>query len=401
MQPEARQLRSENTRAGNRAVLFLAQLPPPHHGQSAVAATVKGILERDAGLDVVQKWRGGAASNNDVGKRSLGKYFGFLALLLDLAFMLVSGRRFRLAYLGMAPWAHTAIRDALLAGMARLLADRVWLHVHGDGLEAILTGTGRKAALMRFLLRGTELIAITADTGRLGRRSGLFSHVIDLPNIAADPGARATAPHSPLTVGCLGNLDPRKGVLDFVDAIGRLENSGIPVAATMVGGPTAQLSVEDLKARVAERGLSDSITVTGRVTEDDKSRILGGLDVFLYLSRHDLAPLALIEGLAHGAAPIVLDVGGLAEMVGPRLAGNVLDPALTGTALLDEIETIFAAYKADPALLERDKAAARTQYLKEFSPDRYRNRVLKELSWDPTQPAFPPTPAPSIGEVRP
>ena len=73
---------------------------------------------------------------------------------------------------------------------------------------------------------------------------------------------------------------------------------------------------------------------------------------------------------------------------------------LPAPRLLDAIETIFAAYRTDPALLERDKAAARKQYLKEFSPERYRNRVLKELSWDPTLPALPPTPHPSIGEVR-
>lgn len=359
-------------RSVTRDVLFLAQLPPPHHGQSAMAAAVHEVLAVRPGCRIEHHWDGGARSNEDVGKRSVGKYLGFARLLAHLSRMRAERRRFGIAYLGMAPWAHTAIRDALLAAMAKRIADRVWLHVHGDGLQPILEGRTRRDRLIRRLIRGTELIAITADTAGTARRSGIFSAVLDLPNQAADPGEKRRLPPKPLALACLGNLDPRKGVLDFVCTIDKARREGLPVTGRMVGGPTSALSVEAMRAKVAERGLADDLVVTGRVSEEEKSRILAGSHVFLYLSRHDLAPLALIEALAHGSAPIVLDVGGIAEMVGGELRHNVLDPSLKGEELADAVAWRLEAYLADPARLEKDRQAARRRYEARYSPEKFR-----------------------------
>jgi len=374
-------------------VLFLAQLPPPHHGQSAVAEMVAGILRDEAGLELHHMWRGGAKGASDVGKRTLSKYVEFASFMLALLWMVVTGKRFQLGYLGMAPWAHTLLRDAILAGFAKLLCTRVWLHVHGDGLARILNDDGWKMRLVRRLIAGTELIAITTDTARTGSASGVFSRVIDLPNICADPGHAAPEVLQPMTIGCLGNLDPRKGVLDFVDAVERIVATGTPVQAFIVGGPTAQLSVEDLRGRIAARGLERTITVTGRVSEEEKSRILRELDVFLYLSRHDLAPIALIEALAHGAAPIVLDIGGLREMVGAGFAKNILLPSLDHTELMSAIVKIIAAYRSDPVSLLAHRAAARARYVTEFSPARYRRRILAELGRPTPDTSVAPLPA--------
>ena len=371
--------------SGSGPILFLAQLPPPHHGQSAVAQSVHDILKTDAGTPIEHLWRGGAADAKDVGKKRLSKYFAFASFLIQLLWLFVSGRRYRLVYLGMAPWAHTAIRDALLAGVSKLVAKRVWLHVHGDGLEEILDGRSLKNRVIRRLIANTELIAITKDTYFLGVQSGVFARVIDLPNIAGDPGEFDRTPREPLTVSCLGNLDPRKGVLDFVETIGSLKADGHSVTASVVGGPTAQMSAEDLREFVSDCGLFATIEVTGRVSETRKTAILSKTDVFLYLSRHDLAPIALIEALAHGAVPIVLDIGGLADMVGAHFAKNVLPAHLTGEALFSEAKRIIAGYGSDPDRLFADKNAARRRYLDEFSPTRYRTRILAELNDPPVK----------------
>ncbi len=353
-------------------VLFLAQLPPPHHGQSAMAAAVHEVLAGQPGWRVEHHWEGGARSNEDVGKRSPGKYLGFGRLLARLARMRASGRRFDIAYLGMAPWAHTAIRDALLAAMARRIAGRVLIHLHGEGLTPILDGKTRRDRLIRRLITGCELIAITAGTAETARGAGVFSAVLHLPNQAADPGEKRQLPARPLALACLGNLDPRKGVLDFTAAIEKARREGLPVTGHMVGGPTSALGVDEMRSKVAERGLAGDLVVTGRVSEEDKSAILAGAHVFLYLSRHDLAPLALIEALAHGMAPIVLDVGGIAEMMGAELRHNVLAPSLKGEELADAVTWRLEAYLADPARLERDRSAARRRYEACYSPDRFR-----------------------------
>ena len=207
-------------RGAGHDVLFLAQLPPPLHGQSAISAAVHAMLHQDPDNHVEHLWRGGAASNQDVGRRSLRKYWQFATLVGKLIGTWISGRRYSHAYLAMAPWAHTAVRDALLARLARLSARRILIHIHGAGLDQHLVGTGLKAKLMRACLRDTDLIAITGETAAQARSSGLFRTVHQVRNFAPDPGDMVTGDgtghadgagdRTAITLGWLGNLDRAK-----------------------------------------------------------------------------------------------------------------------------------------------------------------------------------------------
>ncbi|MEM8813069.1 MAG: glycosyltransferase family 4 protein [Pseudomonadota bacterium] len=363
-------------------VLFLAQTPPPHHGQSAVAETVRMVLETEAHADITQIWRGGAATNDDIGKKTPAKFFGFLRLLIDLTVLWIRGQRFDVAYLGIAPWAHTAFRDAILAACAKGLANRTLLHIHGQGLDDRLGKRGFAGRFVRACLSGTEAIAMTGAVAAMTRSSGLFHSVLPLANTAADPGDIArSASTAPFVIGCLGNLDPRKGVFDFIDVVGRASVDGPrSVRAVIIGGPTAALSAEDAQAYARENGGETPITVTGWVSEGEKSRLLGEIDVFLYLSHHDLAPVALIEALAHGCVPIVLDIGGLSEMMGSELRHLVIEP---DEKAAEKALAIIEGYRRDPSSLERDRKRARIQYHLTFSLDAFSRQLLRHLSGQP------------------
>jgi len=362
-----------------KSVLFLAQTPPPHHGQSAIAALVRDVFDKDAEMVIDQRWSGGAQANTDIGHRTFGKYFGFARLVLELIALIATGRRYDIAYLGIAPWAHTALRDVLLTGLAKRLAKRTWMHVHGNGLSALTSRPGMLGWMVRRLLAGAEVIAITREVGEEAAESGLFSRILPLPNMAADPGDAAPARTGTLTIACLGNLDPRKGVLDFVDVTSEIAAKDSRIRAIIIGGETAQLGVDDVKARAASQGTAHRIRVTGWISEERKTAELAQADIFLYLSRHDLAPVALIEALAHGCAPIVLDIGGLSEMVGPELQANVITMA-GGDAALAVARARIEAYLDDPEALERDKARARRRYLDAYSPATFRDGILRFLA---------------------
>lgn len=369
-----------NAAPGDRKrVLFLAQTPPPHHGQSAVAALVRDVFETDAGMIVDQRWRGGAQSNTEIGKKTLGKYLGFARLLIELFTLFIIGRRYDIAYLGIAPWAHTAFRDAILIGVAKLLANRTWVHAHGAGLPELIGRPGPSGVAVRTLLAGTELIAITEDVARDARKSGIFARILPLANMASDPGDPAVSTATTLTIVCLGNLDPRKGVLDFVDVVSTLAKYDDRVRGVIIGGPTVHLDVEDVKKRAAGHGAESAIQVTGWVSEERKNALLAEADIFLYLSRHDLAPVVLIEALAHGCVPIVLDTGGIAEMAGPELAANVLE-FHKDTVPITRVRALIENYLNDADALARDKARARKRYLNAFTPKIFQSCILRFLA---------------------
>jgi len=238
---------------------------------------------------------------------------------------------------------------------------------------------GFKGALVRRMLSNTEIVAITEEACQGARASGLFSRVLPLANMSQDPGEPRKTTNGAITIACLGNLDPRKGVLDFVDVVSLVGQKDDRVRGVIIGGATAQLDVEDVRERAAGYGSDTRIDVTGWVSEERKSSLLAQADIFLYLSRHDLAPVALIEALAHGCAPIVLDIGGLAEMVGSDLHGNVIADT-EQRASLGHACAMIEAYLADPKALERDKNLGRQRYLDAYSPKIFRANILRFLA---------------------
>lgn len=360
-------------------VLFLAQLPPPRHGVTTTSERVLGVLESMDDVEVDHIWMGGAAGLSDLGRKSFKKIVLFLVLVTRLLGLWVVGKRYTHAYLTFAPWAHTAIRDAVLAGLCKLLARRTLVHLHVEGLADILDGTTLRNRVIRRLLNGTELIAITEDTVRLARMSNVFSRVLPMANTVPDPGPRDGTPGSALVFGWFGNFDGRKGVLRFIDVVAALVAAGLPVGGRLAGSPSRDLSVADLKRYIAARGAEGHIHVLRTAGQAEKAAFFAGLDVFFYPTRHDHAPLVLLEALSHGVAPVVFDQGGIREMLGRQLAANVLPPFESEAGRFGRIEAIVRGYLGDRRRLVADKRAARERYLSRFSELRFRQRLIRIL----------------------
>ncbi|WP_029031217.1 glycosyltransferase [Salinarimonas rosea] len=366
-----------SSRVGRRATsLFLVQLPPPRHGATLVADAIRRMLVADGRVAVEHLWGGSARAIADIGRKTPAKLLGFGGLVARLLARRLVGRRADTAYLSFTPWAHTAVRDALVAMLAKGVADRVLVHVHCEGLDAMIDGTSRKDAFLRRAFAGTELVAITGETARIGRASGLFRDVHLLYNHALDPGEPGIAPEGPLRVGWFGRFDPRKGVLAAIDAAAAARAAGHDIRLAIGGSPTVELDAEALEARLRAAGLADVTETRYNPDEDGKAEFLSRLDVFLYPSEHDHAPLALIEGLAHGLVPIVLTQGGIPEMVGPRFATNVIERTLPPQERVQRMAARIAAIAADREGLLADRRAARARYLSSFSEDAFETRLL-------------------------
>jgi glycosyltransferase involved in cell wall biosynthesis len=129
--------------------------------------------------------------------------------------------------------------------------------------------------------------------------------------------------------------------------------------------------------------LTGVIDAVGGKFGAEKQVFFRGLDVLLYLTRHDHAPLVLLEAMSHGVVPITTDVGGVPEIVGPGLAGNVIPAALPKGEQARRVAAIVQNYVADPSTLERDRAAARARYLENFTESAFLERLRGILLVEP------------------
>ncbi len=113
-----------------------------------------------------------------------------------------------------------------------------------------------------------------------------------------------------------GRLTRWKGQKDFIAVVASLKQRGLPVHGVIVGDadPRKQYYAAELRAKVAEAGLSADITFTGH--RSDMKKIMAVSDVVLSLS---LNPEAFgrvsLEALALGVPVAAYDHGGVAEQL--------------------------------------------------------------------------------------
>jgi glycosyltransferase involved in cell wall biosynthesis len=355
------------------------------HGVTVMSQCVHDIIADRGRWRVNRLWLGGARGLDDINRRSIAKFVAFARLLGTLAGQVLTGVRHDLAYLTLAPWTHAALRDGLLAGAAKALSRRTFVHLHGEGLDRLLASSALRDRVLRRLLAGTELITATSGAAETAKRSHLFAGVVMLPNTVPDPipppdlVQKTGAGTGPLRIGYLANLDPRKGALRFIDAIAAVTRAGSSLRAVIAGPATPLLSREALTELVAARGLTPVVEVTGAKYGREKDAFWRNLDVFLYLSSHDHAPLVVIEALSYGVAPIVLDTGGIAEMLGPELAHNVLRRNGEPFEFEQRAAARLRSYIDAPDRLMADRRAARERYLSNFSEREFARRCVAIL----------------------
>jgi glycosyltransferase involved in cell wall biosynthesis len=172
-----------------------------------------------------------------------------------------------------------------------------------------------------------------------------------------------------------------KGYDVLIDALGLLRGSrpDLDLRLTITGtGPL----LEDHRRRIAERGVADRVTLTGRVTRDELIRLYATTDIFAFPSRlMDHAGCTLGEGFglvnaeaaASGRPVLTSTHGGCPETVIDGVTGFAVDPT-SASAVASAIARLF-----DMPQEERDAMGARgrANAIERFSQERFAAAVRR------------------------
>jgi len=118
---------------------------------------------------------------------------------------------------------------------------------------------------------------------------------------------------------------------------------------------------QELDRMIAAKGLSDSVTLLGAVSEE---RILQGLEaahVFALASLNEGIPVAVMEAMAMAMPVVVPDVGGNAELIDHGV-DRILVPPEQPEQMMTEIERILR----DRTLADRLSQASRQKIAAHF-----------------------------------
>jgi glycogen synthase len=171
------------------------------------------------------------------------------------------------------------------------------------------------------LIGGASFVGEVCD--RLGSDPARFTIV---------PGAVDTARFTPATENHAGpvrlfyhgRVDRRKGVLDFIDALGLLRARAIPFAATISGiGP----DVDSSKARAAELNFSqDEIRFTGYADYDTVPDLYRQADVFVSPTYAEGFSNTILEAMAAGLAVVSTHSVGVSDCLRDGENGLLVQP---------------------------------------------------------------------------
>lgn len=183
-------------------------------------------------------------------------------------------------------------------------------------------------------------------------------HVVHIPN-GIDPalwrpeGARAAPERErePLVVSW-GRVQYEKGFQVLARAMHALRGR-VPEVHSVIAGRGSYLP--ELQTQVDVEGVSDLITLTGFLPDDELRRLLHRAGCVVIPSLYEPFGIVALEALAAGAPLIVARTGGLAELVVGTHAGVTFEPgnpddladAIEQVLSNDELATILVANARD------------------------------------------------------
>jgi glycosyltransferase involved in cell wall biosynthesis len=162
---------------------------------------------------------------------------------------------------------------------------------------------------------------------------------------------REPNPGTPFRLVTVCRIEPKKGLIDLVEAVGLLRDRGHQVEAHLVGAPDEWSAgsrdyKRQLDQRISELDLWGLVHLEGRQGSEGVQRMLGLADLFVApfveteSGDKDGIPTALLEGMATGLAAVATDAGSIPEVIENGRDG-LLVPQRQPAALADAIESLF------------------------------------------------------------
>ncbi|AEI39540.1 glycosyltransferase family 4 protein [Paenibacillus mucilaginosus] len=218
-------------------------------------------------------------------------------------------------------------RKALYTFLLRLFGKKVIFHIHGSSFQEFHDRSRFNAWLIRRTLnRSNGIIVLSEQMKGLVLTYCGNEKIWILPNPIQVPAAWNAAGEGedrPVQLLFMGEIGPRKGIYDLVEALSRLDESARQRTLLHVCG---NHEIEKLKRLIEEKQLTDTCIVHGWIDGETKAAMLKNADVYILPSYQEGLPVSILEAMAYELPIISTNVGGIPEVVLNNENGFVITP---------------------------------------------------------------------------
>ena len=254
----------------------------------------------------------------------------------------------------------TIVRSGILALSARLAGAKVVVHVHGGLFPGWLDSGGSVRLVSAALRPAHSVIAVSvAVHERLGRILGGGTVSLIHNGVETDRFLPSKRPDSgPPTIGYVGFITRRKGLLDLYAASEILDERGVPHRISVIGGTPTEGEAE---AQEIRSKAPTAVRFVGQVDRGDIPEWYSSFDVFCLPSWWEAAPLSVLEAMSAGLAVVATDVGDIPTMVEDRVNGLLVPPGSP-----DVLAAALQSVLVDPLLAAEMGRAGRQKAIEQF-----------------------------------
>jgi glycosyltransferase involved in cell wall biosynthesis len=232
-------------------------------------------------------------------------------------------------------------RKSMYTFISKLLNKKLIFHIHASGFEEFQKSGRFNGWLVKKTLNRADGIIVLSDQMKKlvesschNNRVWVLPNPVTIPNQADIDASKET--HNKVQLLFLGEIGPRKGIYDLVDAIALLPQECRSKVMLHVCGNN---EIEKLKTYVHTKRLTDVCIVHGWIDGQQKKTFLSNADVYILPSYAEGLPISILEAMAYGMPIISTNVGGIPEIVRSGENGFLLEPGHT-VSIADAIETM-------------------------------------------------------------
>lgn len=208
------------------------------------------------------------------------------------------------------PWLSPLVSSERTILLIHQLAREVWWAEAPWPAAAV--GFAMEPAYLR-LYRNADVITISDSSARSLREVGLRGR-IQVVECPLEPPFESAANPIPATIGYVGRVTASKRIGDIVRALALVRERQPQARLLVVGGGTTK-EFHKLRKLADELGVLDAVEFTGRLSDEERDRRLGEVDVLAMASLREGWGLVVSEAARWRIPAVAYPVPGLCDSI--------------------------------------------------------------------------------------
>lgn len=307
-------------------ILLIIKTPPPITGFTIMNKMILDNLQElknDFEIDVISL--NFDIKQENIIKKKLLQIIRFYISLIVIFKKIIKNKP-NLVYFTISP-VKRFLRDLVYVFIIKLLSVKLVYHLHGKGINDIVTKSKLKYFLYKYAYKNVDVILLS-NSLKNDIKNIFDKSVYVLPNGIDDYNEfQSHQMDSDNTIKCifLSNFIKSKGIFDALEAIKILKDEKYDIKLLVVG-QEMDVKVKEIHDYICSENLDQNVIIMGSIYGEEKKKILNSADIFLLPTYYktEAFPLVILEAMQAELPIITTNEGAIAEIVINNRTGYIV-----------------------------------------------------------------------------